>query len=42
MYVIVFPGGLSVVNWIFLGLAFAIDMGTYFGGGREGQRRYAS
>ena len=42
MWVIVYPGGISFVNWIFLGLAFAIDMGTYFGGGREGQRRYAS
>ncbi len=31
MYVIVFPGGLSVVNWIFLGLAFAVDMGSWFG-----------
>ena len=42
MWVIVYPGGISFVNWIFLGLAFAVDMGTYFGGGREGQRRYAS
>ncbi len=42
MWVIVYPGGISFVNWLFLGLAFAIDMGTYFGGGREGQRRYAS
>jgi hypothetical protein len=42
MWVIVYPGGISFVNWIFLGLAFAIDMGTYFGGGREAQTRYAS
>jgi hypothetical protein len=42
MWVIVYPGGISLVNWIFLGIAFLIDMGTYFGGGREGQRRYAS
>lgn len=42
MWVFVYPGGISMVNWIFLGIAFLIDMGTYFGGGREGQRRYAS
>jgi hypothetical protein len=42
MWVIVYPGGISLVNWVFLGIAFMIDMGTYFGGGREGQRRYAS
>ncbi len=42
MWVIVYPGGISFVNWIFLGLAFAIDMGTYFGGGKSGRDRYAS
>jgi hypothetical protein len=42
MWVFVYPGGISLVNWIFLGIAFLVDMGTYFGGGREGQRRYAS
>jgi hypothetical protein len=42
MWVFVYPGGISMVNWIFLALAFMVDMGTYFGGGREGQRRYAS
>ena len=42
MWVIVYPGGISFVNWIFLGLAFAIDLGTYFGGGKEAQTRYAS
>jgi hypothetical protein len=42
MWVMVYPGGISLVNWVFLGIAFLIDMGTYFGGGREGQRRYAS
>jgi hypothetical protein len=42
MWVIVYPGGISFVNWFFLALAFMVDMGTYFGGGREGQRRYAS
>ena len=41
MYVIVYPGGLSFWNWVFLGLAFAVDMATYAGNGRSGQR-YAS
>lgn len=42
MYVVVYPGGLSLVNWVFLGLALVIDLGTYGGGGREGRRRYSS
>jgi len=42
MWVIVYPGGISLVNWIFLGIAFLIDMGTYFGGGKSGKERYAS
>lgn len=42
MYVFVYPGGLTSVNWVFLGLAFLIDMSTYFGGGNEGRRRYSS
>lgn len=32
MYVFVYPGGLSVVNWVFLGLAFVVDIGSYAGG----------
>jgi hypothetical protein len=42
MWVFVYPGGISTVNWIFLALAFAVDMGTYFGGGKSGKERYAS
>ena len=42
MWVMVYPGGISMVNWIFLGLAFAIDMGTYFGGGKSGRDRYGN
>jgi len=34
MYVIVYPGGISFVNWIFLGLAVAVDIGSYGGGVR--------
>lgn len=42
MWVFVYPGGISMVNWVFLGIAFLIDMGTYFGGGKSGRDRYAS
>ena len=35
MYVIVYPGGLSVINWIFLALAVALDVGSYAGGQRS-------
>jgi hypothetical protein len=39
MYVIVFPDGISVVNWIFLGLALAVDIGSYGGGYRANSAR---
>jgi len=42
MYMVVFPGGLSVVNWVFLGLALAIDIGTYVGNGEAGRRKYSN
>ncbi len=42
MWVIVYPGGISVVNWVFLGLALMADLGTYFGGGKSGRDRYSS
>jgi len=42
MYMLVAPGGLSIVNWIFLGLAFAVDLSTWFGNGEAGRRKYAS
>ena len=32
MYVGVFPGGLSFWNWLFLGLAFVADLGSYGSG----------
>ena len=35
MYVIVYPGGLSLVNWLFMGLAVAIDIASYAGGGKS-------
>lgn len=37
MYVFVYPGGLSFVNWVFLVLALLIDLGSY-GGGAYGRR----
>ena len=41
MYVIVYPGGLSFINWVFLGLAFAVDIASY-GGGEYGRRQRGS
>jgi hypothetical protein len=40
-YVAVFPGGLVWFDWIILGLAVLIDVGTYVGGGQANRRRYA-
>lgn len=37
MYVIVYPNGLSLINWVFLGLAFAVDIASY-GSGEKGRR----
>jgi hypothetical protein len=34
MYVIVAPGGISVINWIFLALALFADLGSYGGGAK--------
>lgn len=39
MYVIVYPGGLSFVNWVFLILAFAVDISAYTSGGIGNSRR---
>jgi len=39
MYVVVLPGGLSVVNWIFLGLALVVDIGSYGSGYTANGRR---
>ena len=32
VYVMVFPGGIVWFDWIFLGLALALDIGSYGGG----------
>ncbi len=34
LYLFVYPDGLSVINWIFLGAALVVDIGTYGGGYR--------
>jgi hypothetical protein len=39
MYVIVFPGGINGFDWLWLGLAVAIDISTYGGGARAQSQR---
>jgi len=39
MYVFVAPGGLSPVNWVFLGIALLVDLGSYGGGYRAKGKR---
>jgi hypothetical protein len=41
MYVIVFPGGINGFDWLWLGLALAVDIGTYVGNGRARQMQTA-
>jgi hypothetical protein len=35
MYVIVYPHGITGFDWVWLGLALVIDLGTYGGGARS-------
>jgi hypothetical protein len=35
MYVIVAPGGITGFDWLWLGLALAVDIATYGGGARS-------
>jgi hypothetical protein len=37
MYVIVFPGGINGFDWLWLGLALAVDVSTYVGNARARQ-----
>ncbi len=39
MYMIVYPSGISLINWLFLGLALAADIGSYGGGWRANASR---
>jgi len=41
MYVIVFPGGINGFDWLWLGLALAVDVGTYVGNARARQMQTA-
>lgn len=40
MYMAVYPGGLSLINWLFLGLAVLVDLGAYGGGGYGNRDRF--
>jgi len=39
MYVLVFPAGITGFDWVWLGLAAVVDIGTYVGNGRAYQSR---
>jgi hypothetical protein len=39
MYVIVYPGGIVGLDWLWLGLALAADIFSYGGGGYGNRRR---
>jgi hypothetical protein len=41
MYVIVYPGGINWFDWIWIGLALAVDIGTYAGNVRARQQQMA-
>ncbi|MET1231663.1 MAG: hypothetical protein ABWY52_02285 [Candidatus Limnocylindrales bacterium] len=38
-YVLVYPGGVEGFDWIWLGLALLIDVGSWFGGGWKNRGR---
>jgi hypothetical protein len=39
MYMVVYPDGLSFVNWLFLGFALVVDIGSYGSGFRANAAR---
>jgi hypothetical protein len=39
MYVIVAPGGVNGLDWLWLGLAVVLDLASYSSGGVYGRRR---
>lgn len=41
MYVILFTGGIDGIEWLWMGLAFALDLGTTFGGGFGNRGRFS-
>ena len=42
MYVIVAPGGLTGLEWVFVGLMLFFDIGSYVGGGWGNRSRFGS
>ena len=42
MYVIVAPGGLTGIEWVFVGLMLVFDIGSYVGGGWGNRSRFGS
>ena len=42
MYVIVAPGGLTGLEWVFVGLMLVFDIGSYVGGGWGNRSRFGS
>ncbi|MFA9404458.1 MAG: hypothetical protein ACERKX_01470 [Anaerolineales bacterium] len=42
MYVIVAPGGLTGLDWVFVGLMLVFDIGSYVGGGWGNRSRFGS
>ena len=40
MYVIVAPGGLTGLEWVFVGLMLVFDIGSYVGGGWGNRSRF--
>lgn len=41
MYVIIFPGGVDGFDWMWLALAFFLDLSTWFGGGYKNRQTVA-
>ena len=42
MYVIVFPGGLSPLDWVFLGISLFADIASYGGSAYGGKKQMSS
>jgi len=42
MYVLVFPGGIDTIDAVWLVIAFAFDLFSWFGGGYGNRQRFAT
>ena len=40
MYIIIYPGGVTGFDWVWLGLSLLADLGTYGGGGYGNRDRF--